>query len=110
MRVDSILAPQEVEATCLRKGLLKDLAMKILYLNGELTLVELSNHMCLGPRHIWLLSSTRVSSPFRYKIFMARSFSNPFRRQVASTSCGAKMESTLIPTVPRAPFRLPRSH
>ncbi len=48
MRVDSILAPQEVEATCLRKGLLKDLAMKILYLNGELTLVELSNHMCLG--------------------------------------------------------------
>jgi DNA polymerase III delta prime subunit len=48
MKVDSILAPQQVEATCLGRGLLVDLAMKILYLNHEMTLVELSNHMCLG--------------------------------------------------------------
>src|SRR6266849_7360908 len=48
MKVDSILAPLEVKGTCLRRGLLEDLAMKILYLNGEMTLVDLSNHMCLG--------------------------------------------------------------
>lgn len=47
MKVGSIIAPQEVEATCLRRGLLEDLAMKTLYLHGEMTLVELSNHMCL---------------------------------------------------------------
>jgi hypothetical protein len=48
MKVDSIIAPQEVEATSLRRGLLEDLAVKILYLRGEMTLVELSNLMCLG--------------------------------------------------------------
>ncbi len=41
-------APQELQATGIRKGLLEDLALKILYLNGEMSLVELSNHMCLA--------------------------------------------------------------
>ncbi len=48
MKVDSILAPQELQATSIRKGLLEDLALKILYLNGEMTLVELGNHMGLS--------------------------------------------------------------
>jgi len=48
MNVDCIQAPQEIEATSIRKGLLEDLALKILYLNGEMSLVELSNHMCLS--------------------------------------------------------------
>src|SRR5215471_269493 len=48
MNVESIQAPQEIEATSIRKGLLEDLALKILYLNGEMSLPELGNHMCLS--------------------------------------------------------------
>lgn len=48
MNVDCIQAPQEIGATSIRKGLLEDLALKILYLSGEMSLVELSNHMCLS--------------------------------------------------------------
>lgn len=47
MPVDFIQAPQEIEATSIRRGLLEDLALKILYLHGEMSLVELGNHMCL---------------------------------------------------------------
>ncbi len=48
MNVEFIQAPQEVEATSLRRGLLQDLALKVLYLNGEMSLVDLGNHMCLS--------------------------------------------------------------
>ena len=48
MNVDCIQAPQEIGATSIRKGLLEDLALKILYLNGEMSLVDLSNHICLS--------------------------------------------------------------
>lgn len=48
MNVDLIQAPQEIEATSIRRGLLEDLALKILYLHGEMSLVELGNHMCLS--------------------------------------------------------------
>jgi hypothetical protein len=40
--------PHEVEKTGVRRGLLEDLALKILYLQGEMSLPELSDHMCLG--------------------------------------------------------------
>jgi ATPase family associated with various cellular activities (AAA) len=39
--------PQETQQTGVRRGLLEDLALKTLYLNGEMSLLELSNHMCL---------------------------------------------------------------
>ncbi|MGH8093156.1 MAG: AAA family ATPase, partial [Chthoniobacterales bacterium] len=42
------LAPNEVQETGVRKGLLEDIALKTLYLNGEMSLTELSKHMCLG--------------------------------------------------------------
>jgi len=48
MHVDFIRAPQEIEATSIRRGLLEDRALKILYLHGEMSLVELGNHMCLS--------------------------------------------------------------
>jgi len=48
MNVESIQAPQEIEATSLRRGLLEDLALKVLYLNGEMSLVELGNYTCLS--------------------------------------------------------------
>lgn len=48
MKVDSVSAPQEIKATGVRKGFLEDLALKILYLHGEMTLIELSNHLGIG--------------------------------------------------------------
>ncbi len=43
-----LVVPQTAEQTGIRRGLLEDLALKILYLSGEMTLVELSNHLCLS--------------------------------------------------------------
>lgn len=40
--------PQEIQATGIGKGLLEDLALKILHLQGEMSLVDLSVHMCVG--------------------------------------------------------------
>jgi predicted ATPase with chaperone activity len=48
MSVASLTTPQEVRRTGIRKGLLEDLALKILYLHGELSLVELSDVVCLS--------------------------------------------------------------
>jgi predicted ATPase with chaperone activity len=48
MSVASLMTPQEVRRTGVRKGLLEDLALKILYLHGELSLVELSDVVCLS--------------------------------------------------------------
>ena len=44
----TLVIPQEFEQTGIRRGLLEDLALKVLYLNGEMTLPELAKHMCLG--------------------------------------------------------------
>ncbi len=40
--------PQEIQQTGVRRGLLEDLALKILYLHGEMPLIELGEHMCLS--------------------------------------------------------------
>lgn len=40
--------PQALEETGIRRGLLEDLALKTLYLNGEMSLRELSDRTCLG--------------------------------------------------------------
>jgi MoxR-like ATPase len=45
----SLAIPQETQETGIRRGLLEDLALKILYLNGEMSLIELSQHICLSP-------------------------------------------------------------
>ena len=42
------LTPNEVQETGIRKGLLEDIALKTLYLNGEMSLADLSKHMCLS--------------------------------------------------------------
>jgi predicted ATPase with chaperone activity len=44
----SLMVPREARRTGIRKGLLEDLALKILYLHGELSLVELSDLTCLS--------------------------------------------------------------
>ncbi|MFZ3333515.1 MAG: hypothetical protein WA197_22945, partial [Candidatus Acidiferrales bacterium] len=44
----ALATPQEMEETGIRRGLLEDLALKTLYLNGEMTLRELGDRMCLG--------------------------------------------------------------
>ena len=48
MSVASLMMPQEVRRTGVRKGLLEDLTLKILYLHGELSLVELGDLTCLS--------------------------------------------------------------
>lgn len=43
-----LMVPHRMEKTGIRRVLFEDLALKILYLNGEMSLLELSNHMCLS--------------------------------------------------------------
>jgi DNA polymerase III delta prime subunit len=44
----SFPVPREISETGLRKGVLEDLAIKILYLHGELSIVELGDLACLS--------------------------------------------------------------
>jgi len=44
----SILTPHRIEKTGVRRGLLEDLALKTLYLYGEMTLIQLGECMCLS--------------------------------------------------------------
>ena len=44
----SMATPQRIEGTGIRKGLVEDLALKILYLHGETSLIELSELMCVS--------------------------------------------------------------
>ena len=46
--MNEIMLPQQVRRTGVRKGLLEDLALKTLYLHGEMSLAELSEHTRLG--------------------------------------------------------------
>jgi MoxR-like ATPase len=48
MNQGPLVVPHQVERTGIRRGLLEDLALKILYLNGEMTLVQLSDQLCLS--------------------------------------------------------------
>lgn len=40
--------PQDIRETGIRRGTLEDLALKILYLQGEMSLSQLAEHLCLG--------------------------------------------------------------
>jgi predicted ATPase with chaperone activity len=42
------MVPHQVQRTGVRKGLLEDLALKILYLHGEMSLLEMSERTCLS--------------------------------------------------------------
>lgn len=44
----SVMMPHKLEEVGIRRGLLEDLALKILYLHGEMSLIQLSEHMCLS--------------------------------------------------------------
>jgi len=48
MEVTTLMVPHQVQRTGVRKGLLEDLALKILYLHGEMSLLELSDRTCLS--------------------------------------------------------------
>jgi predicted ATPase with chaperone activity len=48
MQVSTLMVPNQVQRTGIRKGLLEDLTLKILYLNGEMSLVQLSEQTCLS--------------------------------------------------------------
>ena len=43
-----LMVPHRMEKTGIRRGLYEDLALKILYLNGEMSLIELGDRMCLS--------------------------------------------------------------
>ena len=44
----SILTPHRLDKTGVRRGLLEDLALKILYVHGEMSLIQLAEHMRLS--------------------------------------------------------------
>jgi hypothetical protein len=48
MEVTTLMVPNQVQRTGVRRGLLEDLALKILYLHGEMSLLELSERTCLS--------------------------------------------------------------
>ena len=48
MGTTSLLAPQAISETGIRKALIDDLALKVLYIGGEMSLVELADRMCLS--------------------------------------------------------------
>jgi predicted ATPase with chaperone activity len=48
MEVTTLMVPHQVQRTGVRRGLLEDLALKILYLQGEMSLLELSDRTCLS--------------------------------------------------------------
>jgi predicted ATPase with chaperone activity len=48
MEVTTLMVPNQVQRTGVRKGLLEDLALKVLYLHGEMSLIEMSERTCLS--------------------------------------------------------------
>jgi hypothetical protein len=48
VEITTLMVPHQVQRTGVRKGLLEDLALKILYLHGEMSLLELSERTCLS--------------------------------------------------------------
>src|SRR6202011_1817213 len=48
MEITTLMVPNQVQRTGIRRGLLEDLALKILYLHGEMSLVEMSERTCLS--------------------------------------------------------------
>jgi predicted ATPase with chaperone activity len=48
MKVTTLMVPHEIHRTGVRRGLLEDLALKMLYLTGEMSLVEISDRTCLS--------------------------------------------------------------
>ena len=48
MEATALMVPDQIQRTGVRRGLLEDLALKLLYLNGEMSLVEMSQHTCLS--------------------------------------------------------------
>lgn len=52
MEINTLMVPRQARRTGISKGLLEDLALKTLYLRGELTLFELSELTCLSPEVI----------------------------------------------------------
>jgi MoxR-like ATPase len=48
MNQGPLVMPHRIERTGIRRGLLEDLALKILYLSGEMTLIDLSDRLCLS--------------------------------------------------------------
>jgi predicted ATPase with chaperone activity len=48
MEVTTLMVPHQIQRTGVRRGLLEDLALKILFLTGEMSLIELSERTCLS--------------------------------------------------------------
>src|ERR1700720_4971197 len=48
MEVTTLMVPHQVQRTGVRRGMLEDLALKILYLQGEMSLLEMSERTCLS--------------------------------------------------------------
>lgn len=48
MKITTLMVPHQIHRTGVRRGLLEDLALKMLYLTGEMSLVEIAERTCLS--------------------------------------------------------------
>ena len=48
MELSDLITPHRLDKTGIKRGLLEDLALKTLYLNGEMSLIQLADYLCLG--------------------------------------------------------------
>ncbi len=48
MEVTTLMVPHQVQRTGVRRGLLEDLTLKLLYLHGEMSLLEIAERTCLS--------------------------------------------------------------
>jgi MoxR-like ATPase len=48
MKVTTLMVPEQIQRTGVRRGLLEDLALKLLFLTGEMSLVEIAQRTCLS--------------------------------------------------------------
>jgi hypothetical protein len=48
MKVNTLMVPHQIQRTGIRRGLLEDLTLKMLYLTGEMSLVEIAERTCLS--------------------------------------------------------------
>jgi hypothetical protein len=48
MESSNLITPHRLDKTGIKRGLLEDLALKTLYLNGEMSLIQLADYLCLG--------------------------------------------------------------
>ena len=88
------MVPRQTRRTGISKGLLEDLTLKILYLRGEMNLVELSDTICLSPEV--------VDEIFQFlrkeQLIEVKGMSGGISYRIAASATGRKRAEQLLVT------------